>query len=443
MARNHFRSAQFKHFVGVQIAKSQQQKKNMADSGQSDKPTNEETNNRCAIDVLFVCDEWKSSKGGLSAFNREFAANLAKISRGKINVHCYVSDQSDEAADREDARKNGVNLLTAKKIPGTANPHDWLKLPPPELPNLDVVIGHGRKFGVPAYYIMKIMTNCKLVQFLHVFCPDLGKNKSSKSSAVSDTIHENEGKHDLELELCEAADAVVAVGPRLQQKYRRCLPNIEVEAFTPGIIKSFLVPQLPRWQLHADKVFSCLVCGRAPFEDRLLKGYDIIANAIGSLGENFKMVFVGSPPEKQRKLEKWFLKKTKITREQLTIHSYVDQQQLKKKFGESDFVALPSRTEGFGLVALEAISADKPVLISRQAGISEALQNIEGGNSVIVKSDVPDEWANKIQQLAKQNPQERHDKAVCLRKNYAKTYSWENECKKFSSLIENLTLEGM
>ena len=415
----------------------------MADSGQSDKPTNEETNNRCAIDVLFVCDEWKSSKGGLSAFNREFAVNLAKISRGKINVHCYVSDRSDEAADREDARKNGVNLLTAKKIPGTENTHDWLKFPPPELPNLDVVIGHGRKFGVPAYCIMKNMANCKLVQFLHVFCPDLGKYKSSESSAVSDTIHEYEGKHDRELELCEAADAVVAVGPRLQQKYRRCLPDIEVEAFTPGIIERFLVHQLPRRQLHADEEFTCLVCGRAPFEDRLLKGYDIIANAIASLGENFKMVFVGSPPEKQKKLEKWFLKETKITREQLTIHSYIDQKQLKKMFRESDVVALPSQTEGFGLVALEAISADIPVLISKQAGISEALRKVEGGNSVVVELNDPDEWANRINQLAKQDLKQKYDKAVCLRENYEKTYSWENQCKKFLSLIENLLMEGM
>ena len=29
------------------------------------------------INVLFVCDEWNSSKGGLATFNRKFAINLA------------------------------------------------------------------------------------------------------------------------------------------------------------------------------------------------------------------------------------------------------------------------------------------------------------------------------------------------------------------------------
>ena len=47
------------------------------------------------VNVLFVCDEWGSSKGGLSTFNRELAANLAKISTDNIKVHCYVCDSNE------------------------------------------------------------------------------------------------------------------------------------------------------------------------------------------------------------------------------------------------------------------------------------------------------------------------------------------------------------
>ena len=65
-----------------------------------------------AIVLLFICDEWKPSKGGLSAFNRQLVIDLVKESRGKFIVHCYVP-QCDEA-DREDAKKNGVNLVTAQ-----------------------------------------------------------------------------------------------------------------------------------------------------------------------------------------------------------------------------------------------------------------------------------------------------------------------------------------
>ena len=88
--------------------------------------------------VLFVCDEWNSSKGGLSTFNREFAINLAKTSRKDFAIHCYVCQSSE--SDREDTRNNGMNIITAKSIPGTSDRLEWLRLPPSELAHLDVVI---------------------------------------------------------------------------------------------------------------------------------------------------------------------------------------------------------------------------------------------------------------------------------------------------------------
>ena len=54
--------------------------------------------------VLFVCDEWNTSRGGLCD---DFA------------IHCYLCQSSE--SDREDARRNGVNVITAKSIPGTSD----------------------------------------------------------------------------------------------------------------------------------------------------------------------------------------------------------------------------------------------------------------------------------------------------------------------------------
>ena len=170
------------------------------------------------IDAMFLCDEWKSSKGGLSTFNRELAINLAETTTGSMNIHCYVSRSDDQ--DREDAEQHGVNLITAQTVPGSRDPLDWLKIPPPELPNPHIVIGHGRKLGTPACHIVRA-ARCTWIQFVHVFCEDLGKFKETTATAVTDTIEENEEKHKMEIELCKAADAVVAVGSRLQRKYSR------------------------------------------------------------------------------------------------------------------------------------------------------------------------------------------------------------------------------
>ena len=402
-------------------------------------PSTSSSNESQCINVMFLCEEWMSSKGGLPTFNREFAVNLAKTSSDKVNIHCYVS-QSNEL-DKEDASKNGVNLITAKSIPGTSDPLDWLKLPPPELPHPDIVVGHGRKFGAPAYCIVQT-TNCKWVQFVHVFCEDLGKYKQADENrrSISDTIEENEKKHKSEIDLCKAADVVFAVGSRLQQKYSRCLPGIEVQVITPGILEKFTSPSDQKLESVASPdEFSIFVFGRGSYEDLALKGYDIIADAIGSLGDKFKITFVGSPEGQHRNIEDWFLQKTKITRKQVTIRSYCNQDELKMMFHEADLVALPSRTEGFGLVALEAISAGVPVLVTVESGIAKALEKVEGGKSVIVESENPDEWSQKIQQLSKQKPEERRGTAIHLRECYNKTHSWSTQCEKFKDAMQDLT----
>ena len=388
------------------------------------------------IDVVFLCDEWKSSKGGLSTFNREFAINMAETTTSSMKIHCYVSKSDDQ--DREDARLHGVNLITARSIPGATDSLECLKFPPSELPNPHLVIGHGRKFGGCAYFLVQA-TKCRWIQFVHVYCEDLGKYKKS-AMATTDSIEENEKKHKMEIELCKAADAVVAVGSRLQQKYSRSLPTVKVEIIVPGIFDKFSNCG-SQFALHRSaKNFHVFLFGRATFEDLSLKGYDIVADAIGSLGKNFELVFVGSPEGEYGKVQQWFLDNTCIDCSQLTIRGYCnDPKDLKMMFPESDLVALPSRTEGFGLVALEAISAGVPLLVTSESGIAEALREVEGGNTVIVESykDV-DEWAQRIREMSEESAEERKTNAMRLRENYRKVYSWRTECERFRRMIENV-----
>ena len=106
-------------------------------------------------------------------------------------------------------------------------------------------------------------------------------------------------------------------------------------------------------------------------------------------------------------------------------------------FHQSDLVALPSCTEGFGLVALEAISAGIPVLVAGKSGIAKALQNVKGRKIVIVKSNDPAKWAQRIKRLSNQSPEKRQTNALQLRENYRQVYSWQTECEKFIRIIQN------
>ena len=127
--------------------------------------------------VLFVCDEWNSSKGGLSTFNREFAINLAKTSRNDFAIHCYVCQSSE--SDRDDARKHGVNIITAKSIPGTSDRLEWLRLPPSELAHLDVVIGLDENLALLLIALYKIPSanGCSLCMYFAKTLESTNKRK--------------------------------------------------------------------------------------------------------------------------------------------------------------------------------------------------------------------------------------------------------------------------
>ena len=383
------------------------------------------------IDVLFVCDEWGSSKGGLSTFNRELAVTLAETSTDSIKVHCYVCDSNE--GERQDASSRGVNLITARRLPGSADLMEGLKMPPKELPHPDIVVGHGRKFGSAAYFISD-RAKCRWVQFVHVFCEALGKFK--QDGPKSDAIAENEKKNKQELELCKNADLAVAVGTGLQQKFERRIPDIRL--ITPGIFENFDIQPREFKEVRTGQEFRVFMFGRGTFEDLTLKGYDIVAKAIASLERKFELTFVGAQEDEHRNIEGWFRKETTIARNQLTIRGYCNYEEMKEMFREADLIVMPSRTEGFGLVALEAISAAVPVLVSSECGIARALEEVDGGMSVVVDSDSSEEWARRIRELSEQKPEERHASALQLREQYGKKYSWKKECEKFKKMIQDL-----
>ena len=87
---------------------------------------------------------------------------------------------------------------------------DWLCFPPKDL-RIDVIEGHGVKLGKQAQ-ITKDRKTYKWVQLVHTDPEELGMFESS--------ISKGEEKHKTEVKLCEMADHVVAVGPKLSQTFR-------------------------------------------------------------------------------------------------------------------------------------------------------------------------------------------------------------------------------
>ena len=87
------------------------------------------------------------------------------------------------------------------------------------------------------------------------------------------------------------------------------------------------------------------------------------------------------------------------------------------------------------MLSVEAISAGVPVLLTSESGIAKALEQIDGGKSVIIESEDPNEWSEKIGTLYEKKPEERLNTAIKLRESYNKAFPWDTQCEQFKDII--------
>ena len=386
------------------------------------------------LKVTLLGSEWGSLKGGLSTINRELAVQLAK--NNNVEVSMYVPLCSEE--DKKAAAGFRVSLLKAKEKPGF-EPTDWLAFIPRDH-RMDVVIGQGIHLGRPVLLIKEIHPDCKWIQVVHANHEELDSFKDNAGST-----DKGAKKHQAEVELCKLADQVVAVGPKLTEAFNCYLRSCgkKVINLTPGIFSDL---SNINQAAQGGQTFRVLVFGCGDSEDFCVKGFDIAACAVAKLKDeehSFKLVFVGAPNGEEEKVKERFLKEG-ISPSQLIMRTAKEREQLAEEFCQADLAIMPSRTEGFGLAALEALSAGLPVLVSDNSGIGQALKRVPNGSDCVVNlefnNEDPMKWAKAIKEVCRKERKVRLEEAIMLRQNYAETYQWEQQCnilaKKMCEMIK-------
>ena len=357
--------------------------------------------------------------------NRELAMHLAK--HPNVSVSFFVSKCSDE--DKRVASTHNVRILEAKERPGFQSV-DWLAFPPKDLV-IDFVIGHGVVLGKPAQ-IIRDSHHCKWMQVVHTAPDELAMYKT-----YSDAIPKGEEKQWNELKLCQMADIVVGVGPKLQEVYSAYLSSCgkDVYNFTPGIITELTFLKVSS---QMGKKFRILVFGRGDSEDFELKGFDIAAQAVAKLNDkSYHLTFVGAPSGSETRVTNELLKQG-LCRSQLIVKGFLENREyLNTLLCASNLAIVPSRTEDFGLTALEALSVGLPFLVSQNSGFGEAIQEI--GSSFIVDSEDPEHWADAIKGVRHKGIDAAIKECRELRARYAEKYSWKAQC---NDLVEMMLAFG-
>jgi glycosyltransferase involved in cell wall biosynthesis len=343
------------------------------------------------LSLLFVCDDWSSAKGGISVANRRLAIAFADLGD---TVLCLVERATE--AERADAARSGVRLVVAGHTPAGPDLH----LPVAEVlsDRPDVVVGHDRVTGHIAWLYARKFGAAALVHVVHTAPAEIEPYKSRLDAAAR-----VEAREAYTLELADHADVIAAVGPRLTRYANHLLDDgygdTPVFQLNPGLDPD------PLDRVRRPPVRpNVMVLGRT--DDVELKGLDIAAGAVAALhhgaGRPAPNLFVrGAPADQCEQIRTVLTGVTDLPRGQVDIRPFSeDTSAVLRDLRRAALCVMPSRAEGFGLVAWEAIAAGTPVLVSAQSGAAELLRESLGTVADGLIVDVTDDWSRDVRAWA-------------------------------------------
>jgi glycosyltransferase involved in cell wall biosynthesis len=328
---------------------------------------------------LVLATEWDPHHGGLSTFNQRLCKSLAENGH---NVICYVGSASQ--VEIGSALHSGVNLIVAPAVP-TVPAKFRVMLASDSLPadSPDFIIGHDRQTGAAALVLGSRFPNAKLILFAHTAPRLIEWHKNDRKDTETLGRSANERLQE-QAQLFAQADFVVAGGTALLQEANHALlPNTRRK----NSKKVQSVPFFPGFAINDDYDLgtaprNLLFVGRA--EDTYLKGLDIINEAVQRNRRDHQIqldcTLLGADVGTEYDLKKSFPSFTNI------IAYDPSREKLHEELARADLLLMPSRQEGFGLVAIEAIECNRPFLVSDQSGFAQYIRTIAANCSGSAKA---------------------------------------------------------
>lgn len=125
--------------------------------------------------------------------------------------------------------------------------------------------------------------------------------------------------------------------------------------------------------------------------------------------------------------------------DRLRLTGRVGSDELVRLYRRAAVVVVPSRYEGFGLPAVEAMACGTPVVASRAGALPEVMQLTEGG--VLAERDDPDSIARGVRMLL-ENEETRAMMAKRGRERVVETLSWPRVAAATADVYAELALRG-
>lgn len=334
--------------------------------------------------------------GGMNVYVRELGASLAQAG---VDVRVYVRRWSDELPDRVTVEPGlevvhvdaGPARLAKEQLPSVVDEFADGVAADLAVRGADVLHANYWLSAVAAHRL-KHELDVPLVATFHT----LARVKADGGDA------EPGGREAAEERVIGCCDAICASGPveaaQLVELYGA--PAERIEVVPPGVDHAFFSPgdrTGARRALGLDDRPTVLFVGRI----QPLKGLAVAVEALAeSRVPGARLCVVGGPSGPDGPAE---LERVRASVRSAGLEDRVDLVEpqphhlLSTYYRAADVVVVPSRSESFGLVALEAAACGVPVVAAAVGGLSTLV--VHGVTGYLVETRDPADYAARIDEL--------------------------------------------
>ncbi|MFA6618038.1 MAG: glycosyltransferase [Candidatus Neomarinimicrobiota bacterium] len=151
-----------------------------------------------------------------------------------------------------------------------------------------------------------------------------------------------------------------------------------------------------------------------------VKGIDILLKALSEIQEDYELLIVGGIIDETYYNTLTSLKTELHLDKKVSFLAQQSREILNTYYKSCDFFVLPSRTEGFGIVLIEAMSFGKPVVSTKSGGPEDIVEDYNG-----ILADANDSVSLRLAILEMLNKYHRYDPEL-IRKTVYDKFGSEN-----------------
>ncbi|MGI2030845.1 glycosyltransferase [Rhizobium panacihumi] len=224
----------------------------------------------------------------------------------------------------------------------------------------------------------------------------------------------------MERRLGTAADSIIVIS---KHEYKRAM-ELGLSADKVTLVESGIdreVPPVPAAEWQDDRI-RLLYAGRFDYQ----KGVDILLKAVEGLGDRLSVRLVGGFAVSEENMP-----------ETLPPHiaqlGWMDRDGVYAQMKACDVLVVPSRWEGFGLVAIEAMRMQKPVVAAAVGGLVEILGH--GKYGMLVPPEDPDSLRDCLAALTQETLREFGDVG---RKRFLASYTSDRMVRQIDDVYVSI-----